>query len=169
MSENRDASVRKNKKKAKKRDEEKEPGEKEKEIKCRTKHFEFPARIQEEVEERQDMRERKNASRGSAQSRDKRVVRTVLNRSEYLYAVSSFAPFLPSLSPRLLLLLLFHRRLDLVLVVAFLTFPPLGPMRYLLDYPVLINSSGFIFIFPSPRPQLPTSRPGQTDPFPTSR
>lgn len=32
----------------------------------------------------------------SGQSEDKRVVRTVLNRSEYLYAGPAFAPFLRS-------------------------------------------------------------------------
>lgn len=67
----------------------------------------------------------------SGQPVDKRVVRTVLNRSEYLYAGPAFAPFLPlsSSSPSSR----FHFR-----------------QRYLLDYPVLINSSGFIFIFTTP-------------------
>lgn len=70
----------------------------------------------------------------SGQSVDKRIVRTVLNRSEYLYAGSYLRTFFAPLSlwsssssPRVST---FGLR-----------------QRYLLDYPVLINSSGFIFIF----------------------
>lgn len=94
---------------------------------CRTRHFKFP-----------ELSESRGGGGGggtpvSGQSVDKRVVRTVLNRSEYLYAGPAFAPFLPlssSSSPSSR----FHFR-----------------QRYLLDYPVLINSSGFIFIFTTPR------------------
>lgn len=71
----------------------------------------------------------------SGQSVDKRVVRTVLNRSEYLYAGS-----LPSH------LFCRCRRRRLPRVSTFRL-----RQRYLLDYPVLINSSGFIFIFTTPR------------------
>lgn len=57
----------------------------------RTRHFEFPARGP-------PGRAAGAAGPVSGQSVDKRVVRTVLNRSEYLYAGPAFAPFLP-LSP----------------------------------------------------------------------
>lgn len=90
-----------------------------------------------ENEGRERERERDGPKEDPAQSGDKRVVRTVLNRSEYLYAASFFAPFLPCLC---------RRPPDRPLPS--LQPPRLhGPMRYLLDYPVLINSSGFIFIF----------------------
>lgn len=80
---------------------------------------------------------------------DKRVVRTVLNRSEYLYAGPAFAPFLPLSSSPSSQSSRFHFR-----------------QRYLLDYPVLINSSGFIFIF-LPRREVAdhAATGGQTDRF----
>lgn len=82
-----------------------EDGE-ENEIKCRDEAFRIsssdPARRW-----KREGREREGEGDGPkedpAQSGDKRVVRTVLNRSEYLYAASSFAPFLPCLCRRLLL------------------------------------------------------------------
>lgn len=118
-----------------------EDGE-ENEIKCRDEAFRIsssdPARRW-----KREGREGDGPKEDPAQSGDKRVVRTVLNRSEYLYAASSFAPFLPCLCRRLLLPLLPPPPLLLLLPRA----STRGPMRYLLDYPVLINSSGFIFIF----------------------
>lgn len=49
-----------------------------------------------------------------------------------------------------------------LVLVACLAFPPLGPARYLLDYPVLINSSDFIFIFTTPRSRTTRLAAGQT-------
>lgn len=82
-----------------------EDGEEENEIKCRDEAFRISSsgsgqkrwkrrRLHEERE-----RGRNGPKEDPAQSGDKRVVRTVLNRSEYLYAASSFAPFLPCLCP----------------------------------------------------------------------
>lgn len=95
----------------------------------RTRHFEFPARGPPGRRGRQDP--------VSGQSEDKRVVRMVLNRSEYLYA-GPLPSHLFCRSRRR------RRRLPRVSTLVL-------RQRYLLDYPVLINSSGFIFIFTTPR------------------
>lgn len=103
----------------------------------RTRHFEFSARGPAG-------RTAGAAGPVSGQSVDKRVVRTVLNRSEYLYAGSCLRTFFAVVVVALPRVSTFRLR-----------------QRYLLDYPVLINSSGFIFIFTTPRSRQP--RGGRTD------
>lgn len=77
---------------------------------------------------------------------------TVLNRSEYLYTRVLPSHLFCCCRRR-------RRRLPGVLNLPWIC------QRYLLDYPVLINSSGFIFIFATPRSRANRAASGQDRSF----